>query len=110
MIADSPGFAQSGRMSATAALIFLAEAVATCAPGGTSRLRAGANVVDAIVTVAPESLDTLKPTIAAASDPTDIEDSGSSEAQEPDDLQPDDQQLAEDQPAQQCEALPLPIA
>jgi hypothetical protein len=89
-------------MSAAIALIFLAEASANCAPADTNRLRAGASVVQAIVTVEPQSFEPPAATTAALNEPADGEDSsGSAEAQEPDEA---------DQPADQCPALPLPIA
>ena len=88
-------------MSAAIALIFLAEAAAaTCTPPDTNRLRAGASVVQAIVTVDPES-EPAEPTTAAIDDQADGDQiSDTPEAQEPE----------ADQPAEQCPAVEFPIA
>lgn len=88
-------------MSAAIALIFLAEAAATtCAPPETNRLRAGASVVQAIVTVDPDA-EPAAPTTAAANELVDGDQrSDVPEAQEPE----------AEQSAQQCPALQFPIA
>ena len=87
-------------MSATIALVFLAEAAATCSSSGASRLKAGATVVQAIVTAEPQSSDPAAPTTAAASEPAgEAERGGSADG---DDAEPA-------QPTDECAALPIPI-
>jgi hypothetical protein len=84
-------------MSAAIALIFLAEAAATCAPVDTNRLRAGASVVQAIVTIQPKSSMQLAPTPAA----TDGYEFGPTAST-------DEPETAE--PVDQCKVPPTPIA
>jgi hypothetical protein len=85
-------------MSAAIALIFLAEAAATCSSSGASRLKAGATVVQAIVTAEPQSFNPAAPTTAAS--PADEAERGGS---------PDVDDAEPAQPTDECDALPIPI-
>jgi len=83
-------------MGAAVALIFLAEAATTCAPAGSTRLKAGATVVPAIVTVQADPFDPSALTSASATDPTEPKQTGPRVVTEdPDADQAEEQQCAE---------------
>lgn len=86
-------------MSAAIALMFLAEAATTCPPGD-NRLRAGASVVQAIVSVEPKVYNPPVPRLAASNEATDSSERGSAE---------DGEEPQADQLADQCKAQ-TPIA
>jgi hypothetical protein len=77
------------------ALILMAQAATACPAVSTTRLRAGASVVQAIVRTAPEAFEPERPTPAAVSDRA-----GETVVDKPE----------PDQRAEKCKALPLPIA
>jgi hypothetical protein len=83
-------------MSAAIALMFMAEAATTCAPADTHRLRAGATIVQAIVSVEPRVFDPAAPKPAASNEGPDSGAGPTANTDEPE----------SGQPANQCKATP----